>query len=34
MKKIVIKVMVFGLLFLLSFVVVSKVLVRKGNGYG
>ena len=34
MKKFVIKLIVFSILFLISYCVVSSVLVRKGNGYG
>lgn len=34
MKKIIIKATVFILLFIVSFVVASKILVRKGNGFG
>lgn len=34
MKKIILKLVIFIILFLTSFVVASKVLVRKGNGYG
>lgn len=34
MKKIILKLVIFILLFLTSFVVASKILVRKGNGYG
>lgn len=34
MKKIILKLVIFIMLFLTSFVVASKILVRKGNGYG